>query len=71
MPSYQLDMPLQFEATLDKLAKKHNTTYSEILRRALATYATLQNYDEVYVKLPAKNGSTPPQSTGLRRIAIP
>lgn len=71
MPKYQLDMPDSMQQLLDRLAKQHNTTYTEILRRAINTYATLQNYEEVYVKLPAKNGSTPPNSTGLRRIAIP
>jgi membrane-anchored protein YejM (alkaline phosphatase superfamily) len=51
MPRYILDMPLTMEHLLDKLAIQHSTTHSEILRRALNTYATLLNYPEVYVKL--------------------
>jgi membrane-anchored protein YejM (alkaline phosphatase superfamily) len=73
MPRYILDMPLTMEHLLDKLAIQHSTTHSEILRRALNTYATLLSYPEVYVRLPSNTGSTPTNSgsTGLRRIAIP
>lgn len=71
MPKYTLTVGTTFDTAIQRLAAEHNTTVGEVLRRAVATYATLKKYPNVYVQLPANDGSTPVQSTGLRRIAIP
>lgn len=73
MPTYKLTMGTSLDLTLNRLAKEHNTTVGDILKRAVATYATLKKYPEVYVKMPptTNDSSIPPNTTGLRRIALP
>lgn len=69
--TYKLTLGSQSDLVLNRLAAQHNTTCADILVRAINTYATLSKYPAVYVQLPANDNSTPPDATGLRRIALP
>lgn len=71
MASYILTIGTQADLTLHRIALQQGITEEQVLTDALNTYATLIKYQAVYVQLPASDSSTPPLSSGLRRIALP